>query len=122
MSTILKITVTKEILEKSKDCGYGGGPTPYNCAVALAVRDIFPRACVGGNFWSPDQCVFDSYILPAEAIGIINKFDLTEPDDRPNITPISFEIEIPDEVISQINIDEIRSLLINHQNLELVNL
>lgn len=44
--TQLKITVTKEILEKSKNCGdaYGAGK---NCAIALAVRDVFPMAWVG---------------------------------------------------------------------------
>jgi hypothetical protein len=122
MSTTLKITVTKEILEKSKMCGTKLGILmSENCAIAIAVRDIFPDACVGNPQILLGVLPFDVVNLPIDAIKFIERFDVSSPQDRVNMEPISFEIEIPDEVIAKINIDELRPLLINHPTLELVN-
>ena len=120
--TKLKIKVTKEILERSKMCGTDDGKSvSQNCAVAHSVRDILPNAAVDGdNIW-PNSSLNDELIpLPIEAKIYISKFDYTHPDDRPSLPEIEFEIEIPDSVIEKINIDEIKPLLINHPNLELI--
>lgn len=120
--TKLKITVTKEILKRSKYCGVKGkglDDLASNCAIALAVRDVFPQAIVGVDricFGLAEQMS----ILPKIAQNFINQFDRYGPDARPLIKPISFEIEIPDSVINQINIDELKPLLTNHPTLELV--
>jgi hypothetical protein len=123
MSTKLRISVTKEILEKSKMCGTDSGKLiSMNCAVALAVIDIFPRSCVSTS----NIAVFHIGLgvtlisLPEAACRFIDNFDKLSAEDRVKMEPISFEIEIPDEVINQINIDEIRPLLVNHPTLELV--
>jgi len=49
MSIKMKIKVTKEILKKSMWCGTsaGRGQIITNCAVALAVRDIFQEPQLG---------------------------------------------------------------------------
>lgn len=115
----LKITVTKEILEKSKLCL---GLAAENCAIALAVRGVFPKAVVGLD--AIFLCVFErdpKIALPEEAKEFISEFDCLTPAERVNMNPISFEIEIPDAVIDRINIDELRPLLVNHPTLEIVN-
>jgi hypothetical protein len=121
----LKITVTKEILEKSKWCGYKLDNeefklTSQNCAIALAVRDVFPNAGVGANsvLLDPPSEYFTN--LPQEAIDFITAFDKSDPGVRSRMTPISFEIEIPDSVIGKINIEELRPLLVNHPTLQLI--
>jgi hypothetical protein len=133
--TKLKITVTKEILEKSKYCGkrpYGEeieDDAPSNCAIALAVREIFPFAWVGEDEIDPFyrtivgfefRPLSERIELPTNAKNFITRFDGTSADDRPLLPEISFEVEIPDCVIDQINIDELRPLLANHPTLELV--
>jgi hypothetical protein len=119
----LKISVTKEILKKSKYCStlFNLGPSSENCAIALAVRDIFPNAIVGikDMFFGVD--VVESPIsLPIVARRFIAEFDSSSPDLRIKMNPVSFEITVPNYVIDKINIDELRPLLVNHPTLELV--
>ena len=122
--TKLKITVTKEILAKSMKCGGDMG----NCAVSQAVRDIFPNAATGFfdiypfafplvNGWLNKRIRIS---LPDNAQGFIKQFDSTHEKNRPNLPEISFEIEIPEEIINRINIDELLPLLTNHPTLELI--
>lgn len=132
MSTTLKIKVTKEILEKSRMCG--GDDTKnkigMNCAISLAVRDIFPDVWVGDmdiRFGRWDEDHFDvndkiTYIgLPYRVQMFIKEFDKTSPANRLLMPEIEFEIEIPDAVIETINIDELKPLLVNHPTLELIS-
>lgn len=117
MSVKLKISVTKEILEKSHNCSET--QVAMNCAIALAVRDIFPDACVGPIGIRP----FSNQIaitLPKNARQFIGQFDSSTPEERMEMSPITFEIEVPDEVIELINIDELKPLLQNHPTLELL--
>lgn len=122
MPTTLKISVTKEILEKSKMCGIGElKGRSKSCAIALAVRDIFPDASVGGNYFDAFQGFGETVRLPQEAIQFILTFDSISPDERVRMIPIAFEVMIPDSIINQINIDELKPLLVNHPTLELIN-
>lgn len=126
----LKINVTNEILQKSAGCtGFGKDTFGTNCAIALAIRDIFPfahvcKTCIDTDFYlrNPDrQGQTENHIsLPSEAIIFIDEFDFGSPDNRLRMSPISFEIEISDEVLEKINIDEIKPLLKNHPTLKLV--
>jgi hypothetical protein len=125
--TKLKIKVTKEILERSKRCGIKKYGVPKkevgeSCAIALAVRDIFPMAHVTRwNICSEGIDVLKSYIkLPTEATHFIDLFDTAGEEMRTSIPEFEFEISIPDEVIEEINIDEIKPLLVNHPTLELI--
>lgn len=118
--TKLKIKVTKDILERSKMC-INDETAPTNCAIALAVRDIFPDARVGGFNLSFDGTYKYFVSMPVDAILFIRRFDSTPSHLRPQLSEIEFEIEVPDEVTESINIDELKPLLQNHPNLQLVN-
>lgn len=122
MSTKIRISVTKEILEKSKMCGWMNSQTSpvQGCAVALACADVFPRCNVSGHYIRPIPSEDLQIDLPDEATEFIRLFDKTPCLGRPLLPSFSFEIQIPDEVIAKINIDEIRPLLINHPTLELI--
>lgn len=138
--TKLRINVTKEILFKTRMCA---GVFTYventkeegigaNCAISVAIRDLFPDAWVG-----TDRIYFDAYndqgmfdwgkenqlitsALPEIARNFIREFDRKTPEERMAMNPLSFEIEIPDIVIDTINIDEVKALLTNHPTMELV--
>lgn len=127
--TKLKIKVTKEILEKSKHCGTIPGVRVIdNCPVALAVRDIFPKASVIGTIYpfGFDTKKYERGIkmetipLTQEVRWFIVKFDEANPSERISLPELEFEVHIPDSIIEKINIDELRPLLINHPTLELV--
>lgn len=106
----LKITVTKEILRKSMRCGEQTN-IPESCAIALATRDIFPIAGVGCEhiipFYREDHSV--RIPLPKAAIDYIKEFDsrINSPLSRLDLPEITFEVEIPDEVIDKIDISKI---------------
>ena len=132
--TKLKISVTKEILEKSRHCS-NGESQGFNCAVALSIRDIFPTAyCFQSVLLFFEEDLIDwrrrglfsglskypHAIFPPAVFSWIKEFDNSTPEERITMQPISFEIEIPDAVIEQINIDELRPLLTNHPTIELV--
>jgi hypothetical protein len=123
--TKLKIKVTKDILEKSKFCTSLHG---YNCAIALAIRDIFPKAWVEHEDILPyndklfDDKLFDKRIpLPFSAQMFIKRFDMLPPEQRSQMKEFEFEINVPNWAINEINIDELKPLLENHPTLELMN-
>ncbi len=125
MSYKLSIKVTKEILERSKMCGTVTQQNIVgNCAIALAMRDIFPKAHVygGGDVSFLGASTYPERKdaqLPVKAHVFMNKFDSTAVNERPLMPEIEFEIEVPDDVIEKINIEEIKPLLINHPTLKL---
>jgi hypothetical protein len=120
----LKIKVTKEILMKSRYCGTVN--TGESCAIACAVRDIFPNAYVGTReiFVNKedldDDACKQTIQLPEEATEFIHEFDKGNPASRTELPELEFIVDIPDAVIDHINIDEIRPLLTNHPTLELI--
>lgn len=140
MSYKLKINITKEILERSKFCNYIPGTdrriswhqhrdnpslTPtINCAIALAVRDIFPLAQVEEEtieVYTEDNSDFPVLInLPGKAGYFIRNFDINTPEERVSMKPISFEIDVPDQVIESINIDEVKDIISKKDILELI--
>jgi hypothetical protein len=118
----LKISVTKEILEESKMCGYDNPNVGRNCALALAVRDIFPSAYIRLESISikGQHDIKTQIRLPVVASIFIAEFDQNSPDERAAMQPLSFEIDIPDEVINRIDITEVTELLKDHKTLQLV--
>jgi|SRR6478752_9144047 len=130
MSTKLEISITKEILERSKYCG--GYEVGRNCAIACAIVDIFPNAWVGADSitFGKMELIGDTKAfiansslgkidLPIEAQSFIEQFDWLGVDERVLMQPISFNIEIPDEIVERINIEELKPLLANHPTLKL---
>jgi hypothetical protein len=122
--TKLTIKVTKDILQKSMLCGtfdefLGGEPVGKSCAIALAIRDIFPDASVGTDYieLKGGQRIY----LPREAMVFISIFDglKSTPRKRLHLSEFSFDIMISDDVLNEIDISEVRKILCNHPTLEL---
>lgn len=114
----LRINVTEEILKASSNCI--NSCLPNNCAVALAVRDIFPEARVGHFNIIFDGSYRYSSKLPYEARTFIARFDSLSPEGRSKMTPISFDIAIPEEAIQSIDIEEVKKILMDHKTLTLI--
>ena len=120
MPVQFKIKVTKEILESSRECGSHNDIERIGekCAIALALKDIFPEVFVTGNYIYPlgiqesNQVDDVKIAMPKVAQDFIRVFDsLCSRHKRRLLLPeFEFEISIPDEIISQINIDEVRTL------------
>jgi len=119
MPTQFKISITKEIIAHCKNCGAGNETLiENNCAIAFALADIFPKVFVT-NF-----CIYPFGIdgdkekdlkipIPPIAQQFIKLFDgfSFSPKLRLLLPEFEFIIDIPDEVIEQINIDEVRKLI-----------
>ena len=114
----LKISITKEIVQQCKHCGKDEDEIGRNCAVAFALADIFPDVYV------TNYCIFPFGLtsekahvlkipLPVIAQQFIKLFDgfYLTPKLRLLLPEFEFTIDVPDEVIAQINIDEVRELL-----------
>jgi len=109
----LRIRVTKEILRRSAHCE--GKGIAANCAIALAVRDILPRAAVSNDhifaFYYDEQGLVDPSVeyqihLPKKARDFIFAFDRSNPQIRTQMQEMEFEVELPDAVIDKIGIAE----------------
>lgn len=135
----IKIKITKEILETSKMCGVvNKDEVPTNCAFALAVREIFPKAEVRAHFILPfgwtgvnqDQNLRDAVknnvviLLAATARAYIRVFDMLRgmPEKRVDLPTLSFEIDVPSCIIDKIGIDEVYKVLSESKTLELVQI
>lgn len=120
MPAQFKIAITKEIIARCKNCGTGDEAhrIENNCAIAFALADIFPKVHVT-NF-----CIFPFGIdgdkkndikipMPPIAQQFIKLFDgfRFAPRLRLLLPEFEFTIDIPDEVIEQINIDDVRELI-----------
>ena len=120
----LKIKITQDILGRSMMCGaMVGKPNGENCAIALAVRDIFPVAHVGINHIWIDGADSKRLIpLPESATRFIFQFDLlkTNVTQRLKLPEFEFEIEVPEQIIEQIGIQEALDIIENSNTLELV--
>ena len=116
MPTSLKIAITKEIIEQCKYCGIENETYTIgnNCAIAIALIDIFPQVYVTGYSifpWGMDPKKEPAAQIPLPAIAqqfikLFDGFRLT-PKLRLLLPAFEFTIDIPDEVIEQINIDEL---------------
>jgi hypothetical protein len=121
MATQFKISITNQILEKSKYCSSSisnSKITGENCAIANALKYLFPDVYVTGHFIYPfaadEQHIFKHFRieLPQIAKDFIRIFDslCKMPDTRTLLPEFDFEILLPDEIISEINIDEIKNI------------
>ena len=116
----LKITITKEIIEQCKHCGNENEEHEVgkSCAVVFALIDIFPEVYVTNYYIFPfgigyEDEQFLKIPLPIVAQQFIKLFDgfCLTPKLRLLLPEFEFTIDIPNEVIEQINIDEVRELI-----------
>ena len=120
MPVRFKIKVTKEILELSKECGAHNDfdTIGKNCAIAIALKDIFPGVVVTDYYIYPfgidNKNKLDDLriVMPKIAQDFVKVFDSLSAIHKLRLLlpEFEFEISIPDEIISQINIDEVRIL------------
>jgi hypothetical protein len=117
----IKIHVTKEILKSAMYCPSGSELTVTNCAIALATREIFPKARVERfniqPFGAPDDDE-NSIIMTREAIGFISAFDAASPPYRATMQPFSFEVNVHEHVINRIGISQVEKILSESLTLE----
>lgn len=124
----LTINITKDVLKEAMYCGTlkSHGLASESCGIAVAIRKIFPYAAVGMFSFAVDGRVKDPYDiigipLPPKAMLFISEFDKLAscPHDRLKMGEFSFEVDIPEEVLNEVNIDEIREILKTSKTLEL---
>ena len=116
MPVSYKITITRNILSLSKNCGCNGEISSIgnNCAIAIALKDLFPSVHVKEDYILPfgiDPIEQPDLKIPLPEIArqfikLFDGFRLT-PRLRLLLPEFEFIIEIPDEVIDQINISEL---------------
>lgn len=144
MSYKLKVKVTKEILHKAKMCGLDEehDNLNQNCALAVAIREIFPTAMVSSDYFYPFGNIARGVTLSPQVTEFIDNFDLPvtqlqgenllnypKPPEiieagikhRLAIPETEFEINIPDWVIDQLNINDITEVLKGVDHLELIH-
>ena len=116
MPTQFKITISKEIIAQCKNCGTDNDArlVENNCAIAIALADIFPKVYVTNLFIFPFGIDSELKIpMPLIAQQFINLFDgfRLMPGLRILLPAFEFTIDIPDEVVEQINIDDVKELI-----------
>ncbi len=116
MPTQFKITISKEIIAQCKNCGTDNDArlVENNCAIAIALTDVFPKVYVTNLFIFPFGIDSELKIpMPLIAQQFINLFDgfSLMPGLRILLPAFEFTIDIPDEVVEQINIDDVKELI-----------
>jgi hypothetical protein len=120
MSVPYTIAITKDILNQSKHCGADNDVDKVgnNCAIAVALQDIFPRVYVNSFYIFPfgidNDAVKELKIpLPLVARQFIKLFDgfSFSPRLRLMLPEFEFTIDVTDDIVNAINIDEVKALL-----------
>lgn len=102
-----------------------------NCAITLAVKELFPFATTSATYISPfyhlpwqKRGEFTRAYrinLPQEAIRFIGEFDKTKTiEERINMDELEFEVEIEDQIIEQLPMPDLSEYLKESKTLELV--
>ena len=120
MPVQFKIKVTKDILQMSKECGVREDVATIgkNCALSLPLQDIFPDVFVSGDniypFGREDKDPSHNVTIPMPKIArdFVKVFDSLSAihNLRSRLPEFEFSIEIPDEIISEIDIEEVTTL------------
>lgn len=118
MPTHFNVAITKEIIKECKNCGIELHAAERNCAIAVALRDIFPNVYVSNFSIYPFGIDFktDKEIkipLPLVARQFIKLFDGFShlPQLRLLLPEFDFMLEIPDDIIEEIDIEEVKELI-----------
>lgn len=126
----LRINITKDNLLRSSNCSTEN--IGQNCAIGLAIFDLF-----GESSWVADdhiaimrggkpfakQLIESSYHLIRLSIEVrifISSFDKATPEKRINMCPLSFDIELPEELVKSITLPNIESVINRTPSLDFV--
>lgn len=120
MAIQFKIVITKEIIAQCKNCGTTNDDrlVENNCAIAVALADIFPKVYVTDLYIFPFGIEGDKEkdikismpVIAKQFIKLFDGFRFT-PRLRLMLPAFEFTIDIADEVIEQINIDDVKELI-----------
>jgi hypothetical protein len=121
MPMSFKISITRQILEESKFCATNNNDakiTGENCAIANALKYLFPDVHVTGHdiypFGANENHIYKYFriSMPQIAKDFIRVFDALckMPRARMLLPEFEFEISLPDEIIAEVNIDEIKNI------------
>lgn len=116
MPTQFKITITKEIIAQCKNCGTDNDDrlVENNCAIAIALADIFPKVYVTNFFIFPfgidSELKIPMPLIAQQFINLFDGFRLT-PRLRLMLPAFEFILDIPDDVLEQIKIDDVKELI-----------
>ncbi len=122
MPVQFKISITKDIIHQSKNCGIDNDlyKIGTDCAVAVALQDIFPHVYVTNFYIFPfgienNQLKHLKIALPLVAQQFIKLFDgfCFAPKLRLMLPEFEFNVDVPDEIINVINIDEVQEIISN---------
>ncbi len=122
MPVQFKISITKEVLRLSRFCSSNEFKVSgENCAIKYALNDLFPDAHISGDYIYPYGFHEETDLkieLPKIAKDFIRVFDSLSkmPNVRLRLPEFEFDILISDEIISQINIDNLRSTIEGNKN------
>ena len=116
----LQVKVTKEILRESMYCGMDGKLPNSNCAVALAVRQIFPKASVGSVGYLPFGYIGNQ--IKHDGSEFISLFDSLKstPEKRLSIPETTVTLDITDEILERINLEDMSNMVSKIEHLELI--
>ncbi len=106
----VKIEVRKDHIDAATKCD------SRNCAIAIAVRDIFPDANVGRLKMFLAYNMYTEIQLPDSARGFIRSFDAFGQKCK----PFNFEIDLSDKVIDALCMPDLLDLLKDVDNMELI--
>lgn len=136
--TKMTINITKDILYESRNCkneSFIKDKIGQNCAIGKAIFNLF-----GDLSWVDNNniliyregftsCILEEMIskpsdyqiyLPHRARTFIEEFDNNSPDERANMQPFSFDVEIPDEVIELVGgVEEVYKILEESKTMQL---
>ena len=125
----LKIKITYEVLTTTRMCGIDdfmledseNCGNSRNCAITYACRKLFTGCVTGGDaiYLESGDTIAN---LPKIASDFIKRFDKATSDERVNIKPFEFEIELTKEALDLITIDEITKVLETSTTLEAVQI
>ena len=120
MTIQFRIAITKDIIAQCKNCGTGDDTrrVENNCAIAVALTDIFPKVYVTNLYIFPFGIDGDKEkdikipmpVIAQQFIKLFDGFRFT-PRLRLMLPEFEFIIDIPDEVIEQVNIDDVKELI-----------
>lgn len=128
MALQLKIAITKEIIQRCKNCGNANEEHEIGrtCAIAVALIDIFPNAYVTNHYIFPYGIEYEREqvlkiplpVIAQQFIKLFDGFRLT-PKLRLLLPEFEFTVDVDDDVIEEINIDEVRELIKEGTNVHL---
>jgi hypothetical protein len=128
MSVQFKISITKDIIHQSKNCGIDNDlyKMGTDCAVAVALQDIFPQVYVTNFYIFPfgienNEVKHLKIALPLVAQQFVKLFDgfWFAPNLRLMLPEFQFTVDVPNEIINVIDIDEVKEIISNKQRLNL---